>query len=188
MDSNNKVDQPLECDFCPDCECWNGTHLFSCATLVNFKGKTRNTGMAVNDFGGKYRFLSNFYPCKVVLDGIMYNSTEQAYQAAKTLDPVLRKEIQEAETFNKAKRLGSRVALRSDWEEVKLGVMQDLLEQKFAPGTGLREKLDATAPQKLTEGNYWHDNFYGSCICDKCKNKPHRNELGKLLMLIRDSG
>lgn len=182
------MDKPLECDFCPDCECWNGLHLYSCPTLANFKAKVKNSTVAINDFQGQFRFLSNFYPCKVVLDGIIYGSTESAYQAAKTMDPVLRKEILDAPTFNLAKRLGSRVALRPDWEEVKLGVMEDLLRQKFAPGTGLRAKLDATSPQKLTEGNYWHDNFWGDCICtkkDSCK-RAGQNHLGKLLMRIRD--
>ena len=40
----------------------------------------------INEFQGKYRFLSNFYPCDIVYEGIQYPSTEHAYQAAKTLD------------------------------------------------------------------------------------------------------
>lgn len=35
-------------------------------------------------FEGNYRFLSNFSPCFVKLDGVTYPSIENAYQAAKT--------------------------------------------------------------------------------------------------------
>jgi hypothetical protein len=37
----------------------------------------------------------------------------------------------------------------------------------------------------LIEGNWWHDNFYGSCTCNKCVNKGENN-LGKILMKIRE--
>lgn len=40
----------------------------------------------IDSFNGKYRFLSNFYPVKVKLDGVTYDSVEHAYQAAKTID------------------------------------------------------------------------------------------------------
>lgn len=47
----------------------------------------------INSFMGKYRFLSNFWPCKVIFNGLEYPSTEHAYQAAKTLNPEERYEI-----------------------------------------------------------------------------------------------
>jgi predicted NAD-dependent protein-ADP-ribosyltransferase YbiA (DUF1768 family) len=42
--------------------------------------------VVINGFQKEFRFLSNFWPCKVMLDGVIYNSTENAYQAAKTFD------------------------------------------------------------------------------------------------------
>lgn len=29
-------------------------------------------------------------------------------------------------------------------------------------------------------------NYWGSCICDKCRTLPKRNQLGKTLMRIRE--
>lgn len=139
----------------------------------------------IDSFTGQYRFLSNFYPCTVTLDGVEYPSTEHAYQAAKTEYPALRV-IFETGTSANAKKLGRRLKIRPDWEEIKLGVMDDLLRQKFAPGTELHNKLLKTQGEKLCEGNYWHDLVWGCCTCKEHKGAG-RNELGKLLMKIRDN-
>jgi predicted NAD-dependent protein-ADP-ribosyltransferase YbiA (DUF1768 family) len=44
--------------------------------------------------------------------------------------------------------------------------------------------LLSTGDMELTEGNWWHDNFYGSCSCVKCGGKG-QNNLGKILMDVR---
>ena len=44
--------------------------------------------------------------------------------------------------------------------------------------------LLSTGDVAIIEGNYWHDNFYGQCTCEKCAGKG-KNKLGKLLMDIR---
>lgn len=137
-------------------------------------------------FHGDYRFLSNFWPAKVVLEGIEYPSVENAYQAAKTLDLALRVPFETCTAFH-AKRQSHKLALRSDWQETKLGVMKQLLVQKFSD-KDLLKKLELTGKRLLIEGNTWHDNFWGDCSCDKrasCKEKGE-NHLGKLLMTIRD--
>ena len=43
-----------------------------------------------------------------------------------------------------------------------------------------------TGGAELIEGNHWHDNFWGICTCDKCWDKRQENQLGKLLMKIRN--
>lgn len=85
----------------------------------------------IDDFRGDYRWLSNFHLVKVTLDDVPYSSTENAYQAAKTLDPDMRR-IFRVCTPSEAKRHGRALVLRPDWESVKLAVMLDLLRQKFA--------------------------------------------------------
>jgi len=47
--------------------------------------------MIIDRFEGEYFFLSNFYPCKVTYNGITYESSEEAFQAQKTLDEEVRK-------------------------------------------------------------------------------------------------
>ncbi len=135
--------------------------------------------MTIDKFSGEYRWLSNFWFCQVQLDGITYPSTEHAYQAAKFTDPQTRKRIQKAITFQEAKRLGYGQGLREGWDSMKLQVMENLLRQKFKPGSNLAEKLIATHPHKLIEGNTWNDTYWGIC------KGIGENHLGKLLMKLR---
>lgn len=137
----------------------------------------------INSFTGDHKFLSNFYPCKVELDGVEYPSVEHAYQAAKTLDKDERKAFHKRPlpTAGESKKLGRKLKLRPDWESVKLQVMENLLVQKFADDH-LKGLLQETGDATLIEGNYWGDNFWGVD-----KKKGGKNHLGKLLMKIRDN-
>ena len=49
--------------------------------------------MAIKEFQGQYRFLSNFWPAPVTFEGRTYPTVENAYQAAKITDDSLRKEL-----------------------------------------------------------------------------------------------
>ena len=139
----------------------------------------------IDCFDEKYTFLSNFYPCEILYHRITFPALENAYQAAKyngeDLDTVYQEFSQM--TPGKAKRKGQKLPMRKDWDKIKLEVMEELLSLKFAQPY-LRDLLIATGEQKLIEGNYWHDNFWGSCSCEKCGNKG-LNHLGKLLMKLR---
>jgi N-glycosidase YbiA len=132
----------------------------------------------IDRFNSPYRFLSNFWPARVYLDGVDYATVEHAYQAAKTILPSERKTVRECVKPGEAKRCGRRVTIRADWEEVKLDVMYELLRQKFSEPR-LREQLLATGNAQLVEGNYWGDIFWGVC------NGVGQNNLGKLLMKVR---
>lgn len=85
----------------------------------------------ISRFDDDYRFLSNFWPVKVELDGVTYPSTEHAYQAAKTIDTLERIQFQTG-TAGQAKRNGRKVTVRYDWPIVKLAIMESLLIQKFS--------------------------------------------------------
>jgi len=143
----------------------------------------------INEFQGINRFLSNFYPSPGIIDdmGIRYSTVEHYYQAQKTLDKETRLEIATLEKPGDSKRYGNKIKLRDDWEDVKIEIMKEGLRQKFSIGH-LRVKLKLTGNHKLIEGNYWHDNFWGICSCQKCKNIKGKNWLGILLMEIRDNG
>lgn len=133
--------------------------------------------MSILEFQGEYRWLSNFWPVMVSLDGVDYPSVEHAYQAAKT-HLSLRDPFRHC-SAGQAKRLGRTVKMRADWEQVKVSTMRSLIKQKFAPGTELGEKLKATGDMQIVEGNHWGDVFWGVC-----KGRG-QNQLGQLLMGIR---
>ena len=133
----------------------------------------------IDSFKDEFAFLSNFYPCEVIFEGRAYKSVEHAFQAAKTLDEFERKQVRFAPTAGGAKRIGRTVTLRPDWEDVKLEIMESLVEQKFANDYDLAVRLDLTYPAILIEGNWWGDTFWGVC------EGKGENHLGKILMKVR---
>ena len=148
-------------------------------------------GLVIDKFSGTYEFLSNFHLCDISFEGLTYGSVEAAFQAAKIkMDtPSMTNELREPFVYmtpSKAKRAGRRCTLRPDWEEVKDGVMLDILRYKFTQHPDLAAKLLATGDAELIEGTTWHDNYWGNCTCEKCIGKSGKNQLGKLLMQVRE--
>lgn len=138
----------------------------------------------ITQFHGPFRFLSNFEPPPVVVDGAPYPTVEHAYQAMKTLDLDWRERIRRAPTPGKAKHMGQQlVNLRPDWEEIKISVMTDLVRKKFNHGPA-KLQLIATGDAWLIEGNSWGDTFWGA-VHDNGE-WIGQNNLGKILMLIRE--
>lgn len=141
--------------------------------------------MTIDAFRGKWTKLSNYSLCAVWYDGHIYQSTEHAYQAQKSLDPAIQKMIRDSPTPAVAKKLARSVKLRNDWNQVKVSIMFELLREKFAQEPE-RSILLSTIDELLIEGNHWHDNYWGDCNCPKCKDIPGQNMLGKLLVVIRN--
>lgn len=133
----------------------------------------------ITSFKGRHRFLSNFWPAKVCLNGVFYPTVEHAYQAAKFQNPSTRNRIRVASSPGQAKRIARKMpGLCDDWEQVKIAVMKGLLLEKFSEGS-LRRQLLATKDAELIEGNAWGDTFWGVC------NGRGQNHLGRLLMEVR---
>ena|SRR5579871_4910893 len=138
-------------------------------------------------FTGNLAFLSNFHPSVIVYEDITYPTVEHAYQAAKTTDVVKRRSIAKLKTPGEAKKAGQPNMLKSirpDWEGIKQGIMLELLRLKFNHSE-LAHKLLMTHAIELVESNYWHDQTWGSCYCDKHRDVDGQNLLGKLLMQVR---
>ena len=131
-------------------------------------------------FRGEYEFLSNFYPAKMFFKGIPYLNSEAAYQAQKCVRAGDKKQFSEL-SADEAKRLGSRVPLRPDWNEVKASVMERVICAKFAQHPRLAKKLLETGNKQLYEGNRWHDTFWGIDM----KTQEGENHLGQILMDLR---
>lgn len=132
----------------------------------------------IDSFRKKYAFLSNFYTSPLIYEGTTYKSVEHAFQAAKSLDPEVREKIAAIATAAGAKAAGQKIVLRTNWEEIKISIMEEILLSKFS-NMSLRDKLIATGDEELVEGNNHGDKFWG--VCDG----EGRNELGKALMNVR---
>jgi len=140
----------------------------------------------IRSFRGDYWFLSNFFPCVIIHDGLEYRNLEAAFQAAKCGNLAERSRFGALEPRD-AKRLGRTVALRSDWEHIKLFILGELVRVKFIINPDLLGCLLATGDAYLCEDNTWHDNFYGNCTCPRCKDSLGLNYLGQVLMTLREN-
>jgi ribA/ribD-fused uncharacterized protein len=137
---------------------------------------------AITRFVGGWDFMSNFYKCPVLYQGIEFPTAEHAYQAAKNPDTMA--EFPMELTPGQAKRLGQLVDLRPGWDEgVKLEVMEEILRAKFQVPK-LRARLIDTGGRMLVEGNNHGDDYWGMVI--KGGRYMGENHLGKLLMKLRE--
>lgn len=129
-----------------------------------------------------YQMFSNFHPCKVEYKGKVFGSSEAAFQAEKCWE-----RVDEFTSIDVAasKQLGKKVKLRPDWDEVKDQIMYDVCLAKFSQNPNLRKILTMTGEAVLVEKTVWHDQYWGICICSKCKGTG-RNQLGKTLMKVRE--
>lgn len=114
----------------------------------------------------------------------VYPTAEHAYQALKAVDPRDRAWVISSETPLIAKRRGRKVRIVPYWGYVRVFVMRQVLEAKFSD-RDLADRLVATCPHALVEGNTWHDDFWGDCRCSRCPGDG-ANMLGVTLMELRD--
>lgn len=141
---------------------------------------------SIKGFFGEYRFLSNFWPAKVFLDGEEYACVENAYQAAK-YPKEERGYFRGCEAKEAIVYTIDHPANLDGWEEVKIEVMRKLLIQKFDKELNpeLCAKLLETGNKYLEETNYWQDIFWGVHVTHKNEVGNGANNLGKLIMEIR---
>ena len=139
----------------------------------------------IDDFKGDYAFLSNFYQCDFVFEGLTYHTSEAAFQAQKCSTEDEKIKYTTVTNPVAAKHMGKKEpGFPSNWNEISYGIMKNILKAKFAVPE-LKEKLKATGDAVLIEGNRHHDNRWGNCTCDRCKNREGQNWLGKILMELR---
>lgn len=135
---------------------------------------------SVND---EYGVFSNFALYPITLRGKRWPTSEHFFQAQKFADARDQEEIRKVSSPVIAARMGRdrKRKLRRDWERVKIGIMREAVEAKFRQHDELRVILLSTDDARLVEhtdnDDFWGDGGDGS----------GRNELGRLLMAVRDA-
>lgn len=134
----------------------------------------------IKGFYDGYRWLDNFYPCKVVFENDEYVSSENAFQAAKEVWADRSKFFKC--TPSEAKYWGGQVKLDIDkWNARRLDVMYRVVLAKFSQNPDLKQKLLDTGSKYLEETNFHDDCYWGVC------NGFGENHLGKILMRVRNA-
>lgn len=156
-------------------------------------------GEPITQFSGRHEFLSNPFSCQVWFEGLLYPSTEHAFQAAKSLFPAERERIAAMTRWKDAKAAGRRLKLRPGWGQLRRAVMLQVVLAKFTQHPGLAWQLRGTGNRTLIEGNWWGDTDWGAVRPEHPHFKPElpwwhygdlalagHNWLGIALMTVRE--
>lgn len=128
-----------------------------------------------------YGCFSNFSKHEVFLDGKIWPTSEHYYQAKKFLDEDLQEQVRSCSGPGLAADMGRdrSLPLRQDWEEVKDGVMKEVLLAKFTQHADIKKILIDTGDNWLIEDS--PIDYYWGCGEDG----TGKNMLGRLLMEVR---
>ena len=132
---------------------------------------------------GAYVEFSNFYTAPFTVNGKIYATVEHFYQSQKFIHNTEYAElIREAPTAYVAKMMGGsrQVPIRTDWEDVKEGVMRKALVYKFTTHYSLASLLISTGEKQLVEHS--RDTFWGDGL-----DGTGSNHLGRILMTVRET-
>jgi len=129
-------------------------------------------------FVAEYRWLSNYFLCRVEWEGRVYGSAEAAYHSGKylraerdvftTLEPDLARKLSRVKPYDTAA-----------WEARQVPTMREVVWAKFSQNPELAKKLLATGDRYLEETNWWGDKFWG------VYRGEGQNLLGKIIMDTR---
>ncbi|GAA6615276.1 NADAR family protein [Scytonema sp. NUACC26] len=130
----------------------------------------------------KYGCFSNFSYHGFELECFYWYTSEHYFQAQKFIGTPHVEQIRLVKTPKEAARMGRerKRPLRSDWEQVKDGIMKKAVLCKFQTHADIREILLSTGDVELVENSpidyYWGYGADGS----------GKNMLGKILMEVRE--
>lgn len=136
---------------------------------------------SILEFKGEYSFLSNGYPSPVTYEGLTFSNSQAAFQAQKTLNLQVRKQFLNLDSQS-AFELGRTIAIRPDWDKIKIDLMKEIITQKFIQNPDLKKRLLDTGNMVLIYGNYWNETFWGFDL----QKKSGKNIVGRLLMEVRN--
>lgn len=126
--------------------------------------------------------FSNFSSFAIEWKGKPHMTSEHAYHTEKFEDESLKEEIRSQKSAHAAFTLAREYKdrRRSDWDDVKLGIMKDILRAKVAQHPYVMKKLLDSKDRVLVEDS-WRDDFWGWG-----PNKDGKNHLGRLWMEVRE--
>lgn len=147
-------------------------------------------------FDGDERWLSNMVTTQPFeYEGIVYHSTENAYQASKCIDESEKIYISQLTSYDSKKyhkniirKIGINVyknkVLNPSFEQRKIDIMYDVNCLKYKQHK-YKTLLLSTGNMDIIEGNTWNDQFWGMSLDNDFNIIKGHNNLGKVLMRIR---
>lgn len=133
-------------------------------------------------FHGGYAYMySNFASFMVEWKGILWTTSEHAYQAAKFYDATIRERVELARSAHDSKKIARAHAeyVRQDWAEVCLLIMESIVRAKVAQHPYIAQQLLKTGDRPIIEDSP-KDSFWG-----RGPDWKGQNHLGKIWMKLR---
>ena len=129
-----------------------------------------------------YYIFSNFSAFALEWKGHLCMTSEHAYHTEKFEDETIKEMIRKTRSAHDALLLSKehRESYRKDWDEVKLGIMKEILHAKVAQHPYVKKKLLDSGSRLLVEDS-WRDDFWGWG-----PNKDGANHLGNIWMKVRE--
>ena len=126
---------------------------------------------------GDYAFLSNFSIYPLMYEGMLWPTTEHAYQSAKFDNQKIKEEIFNARTPLEAFNIGRTYndSLKKDWFEI----MEDIVSEKIKQYPIIYNKLIETGDREIIEASPI-DSFWGWG-----SDRKGENNMGKIWMKLR---
>jgi ribA/ribD-fused uncharacterized protein len=130
----------------------------------------------------EYYVFSNFSSFMIEWKGRLWMTSEHVYHSERFDDEKMKETILNTRSAHDAFTYAqvNKQLSRSDWSDIKVGIMKEILHAKVAQHPYVRKKLLESGERKLVEDS-WRDDFWGWG-----PNKDGKNMLGKLWMEVRE--
>lgn len=131
----------------------------------------------------EYYMLSNFSSHAIEYLGVLYMTPEHAYQAAKFNDQEVKDKVRNARSSFRCKAVARQYEKEfqvSNWNDIRISVMEDILRAKVSQHEDVKEALLKTGNAQIVE-NSPVDYFWG-CGADN----TGQNEVGKAWVRVRE--
>lgn len=136
---------------------------------------------AILFYESEYYMFSNFASFAVKYNGLLWATSEHAYQAAKFEDKEVVDLIHKSLSSHDCKKIARvhKEKINPIWDSVKVSVMEDIIRTKISMHPYIREKILETGDREIIEDSP-KDSFWG-----RGPDFKGRNELGKVWMKMR---
>lgn len=151
-----------------------------CCSHVNHK---LDTNEQVFFYEQEFYVLSNFSSFAIWCNGHLFATAEAAYHWHKfPSSPTVQNAIISAKSAHETLILSRqhKGLVRSDWDEVKCSIMEEILRAKVNQHEYVYRKLMQTGTRELVEDS-WRDSYWGWG-----PDRKGENNLGKIWMKIRE--
>jgi len=131
----------------------------------------------------EYYVFDNFSSFQVEYKGKIYPTSEHAFQSVQFINnnPELAEAIRNVKSAHEAQKLAgeNKDKRDSNWEEIKLDVMKEILHCKVKQHPYVMKKLLQSGDREIVEDS-WRDDYWGWG-----ESRKGKNMLGKLWMEVR---